>query len=75
MEGKDWGAASEAASSGKCDESAAYQITKEYKFVRIGKLFAESLGTTAVVPTPGAVDGSGYRGPDPPTAPPIEASP
>ena len=26
----------------------------------------ESLDTTAVVPTPGAVDGSGYGGPEPP---------
>jgi hypothetical protein len=35
-------------------------------------LARESLGTTVVIPTPGAVDGSGYRGPDPPTAPLIE---
>jgi hypothetical protein len=32
-------------------------------------LAQQSLGTTAVVPAPGAVDGSGYGGPNPPTAP------
>jgi hypothetical protein len=33
----------------------------------------EPLGdATTAVPLPGSVDGSGYAGPDPPTAPPIE---
>ena len=37
------------------------------------KLIAqEPLGATTGAPGPGAVDGSGYRGPDPPTAPAVE---
>jgi len=37
------------------------------------KLIAqEPLGATTDAPAPGAVDGSGYGGPDPPTAPAVE---
>jgi hypothetical protein len=32
----------------------------------------KTLGAMTAAPEPGAVDGSGYGGPDPPTAPPIE---
>jgi hypothetical protein len=57
---------------GPKQHSIVQRLLKALRKKAAEKLFAESLGTTAVVPTPGAVDGSGYRGPDPPTAPPIE---
>jgi hypothetical protein len=57
---------------GTKQHSIVQRLLKALRKKAAEKLLAESLGTTAVVPTPGAVDGSGYRGPDPPTAPPIE---
>ena len=57
---------------GTKQHSIVQRLLKALRKKAAENLFAESLGTTAVVPTPGAVDGSGYRGPDPPTAPPIE---
>jgi hypothetical protein len=58
---------------GTKQHSIVQRLLKALRKEAAEKLFAqESFGTTAVVPTPVAVDGSGYRGPDPPTAPPIE---
>ena len=57
---------------GTKQHSIVQRLLKALRKKAAKNLFAESLGTTAVVPTPGAVDGSGYRGPDPPTAPPTE---
>ena len=57
---------------GTKQHSIVQRLLKALRKKAAEQLFAESLGTTAVVPTPGTVDGSGYRGPDPPTAPPIE---
>jgi hypothetical protein len=36
------------------------------------QLIAQELSTTIAAPLPGSVDGSGYAGPDPPTAPLVE---
>jgi len=53
---------------GTKQHSIVQRLLKALRKKAAENLFAESLRTTAVVPTPGAVDGSGYRGPDPPVA-------
>jgi hypothetical protein len=58
---------------GTKQHSIVQRLLKALRKKAAEKLLAqESLGTTAVVPTPGSVDGSGYGGPNPPTAPLIE---
>src|SRR5580704_2013571 len=58
---------------GTKQHSIVQRLLKALRKKAAEQLFAqESLGTTAVVPAPGAVDGSGYGGPNPPTAPLIE---
>jgi hypothetical protein len=58
---------------GTKQHSIVQRLLKALRKKAAEKLLAqESLDTTAVVPTPGAVDGSGYGGPNPPTAPLIE---
>ena len=58
---------------GTKQHSIVQRLLKALRKKAAEQLFAqELLGTTAVVPAPGAVDGSGYGGPNPPTAPLIE---
>ena len=55
---------------GTKQHSIVQRLLKALRKKAAEKLLAqESLGTTAVVPAPGSVDGSGYGGPNPPTAP------
>src|SRR5258708_1984236 len=58
---------------GTRQHSIVQRLLKVLRKKAAKKLIAqEPLDATAVAPGPGAVDGSGYGGPDPPTAPPIE---
>jgi hypothetical protein len=58
---------------GKKQHSIVQRLLKALRKKAAEKLLAQELpGATAAVPSLGAVDGSGYRGPDPPTAPLIE---
>jgi hypothetical protein len=58
---------------GRRQHSIVQRLLKALRKKASEKLLAqEPLGATAAAPAPGAVDGSGYRGPDPPTAPLIE---
>ena len=58
---------------GTKQHSTVQRLLKALRKKAAEKLLAqESLATTAVIPTPGAVDGSGYGWPNPPTAPLIE---
>lgn len=58
---------------GTKQHSIVQRLLKVLRKKAAEKLIAqEPLGATAVAPAPGAVDGSGYGGPDPPTAPLIE---
>ena len=55
---------------GTKQHSTVQRLLKALRKKAAEKLLAqESLATTAVIPTPGAVDGSGYGWPNPPTAP------
>jgi hypothetical protein len=58
---------------GKKQHSIVQRLLKAVRKKAAEKLLAqEPPVATAAAPSPGAVDGSGYRGPDPPTAPLIE---
>jgi hypothetical protein len=58
---------------GTKQHSIVQRLLKALRKKAAEKLLAqEPLGATAFAPTPGAVDGSGYVGPDPPTAPLID---
>src|SRR6516164_2008781 len=58
---------------GSRQHSIVQRLLKALRKKASGKLLAqEPLGAAAAAPSPGAVDGSGYRGPDPPTARLIE---
>jgi hypothetical protein len=58
---------------GRRQHSIVQRLLKALRKKASEKLLAqEPLGATAAVPAPEAVDGSGYRGPDPPTARLIE---
>jgi hypothetical protein len=58
---------------GAKQHSIVQRLLKVLRKKAVDELIAqEPFGATAVAPAPGAVDGSGYGGPDPPTAPLIE---
>jgi len=59
---------------GKKQHSIVQRLLKALRRQAAERLIAEVAPSpaTIAVPLPGAVDGSGYEGPDPPTAPPIE---
>jgi hypothetical protein len=61
---------------GTRQHSIVQRLLKALRKNAVEKLIAqEPLRATAAATSPGAVDGSGYRGPDPPTAPLIERTP
>jgi hypothetical protein len=56
---------------GKKQHSIVQRLLKALRRNAAEKLVAEAAGAaTVTAPPPGSVDGSGYMGPDPPTAPP-----
>jgi len=59
---------------GKKQHSIVQRLLKALRRKAAERLIAEVAPSpaTIAVPLPGSVDGSGYEGPDPPTAPPIE---
>jgi hypothetical protein len=59
---------------GMRQHSIVQRLLKALRKKAAEKLIAQELlgHPTNVAVSPGAVDGSGYRGPDPPTAPPVE---
>ena len=54
---------------GKKQHSIVQRLLRALRRSTAQKLIAEAAGDEAVVRPPGAVDGSGYAGPDPPTVP------